>query len=217
LADIEPLEAAERTVVLHSEKRGFKGEIKISMVFQPEIIVRSRKSTSTFSAAGRTMTAIGSAPIYAGKGVLQGVAGVFRRGKDSDEEHTFNPGMQPEPKAVLQGVAGVFRRGKDSDDDHIVFNPGMQPEPKAVPDIPGTQVSRPVGDGDHLGVPSVSTGTDGHSGSSEHGTLRVSVLDAKDLVGGPDVKPYAILRVGEEVVKTKHTGKTVAPEWYVCS
>jgi len=186
LEDIEPLEAAERTVPLLSEKRGYKGEIKISMVFQPEIIVRARKSTSTFSAAGRTMTAIGSAPINAGKGVLQGVAGVFRRGKDSDEEQ-------------------------------IVYNPGTLPEPKAVPDIPGTQASRPVGDGGHLGVPSVPTGTSGHSGPSEHGTLRVSVLDAKDLVGGPDVKPYAVVRVGEKEVKTKHLGKTVTPEWYVCS
>jgi len=186
LEDIEPLEAAERTVPLLSEKRGYKGEIKISMVFQPEIIVRARKSTSTFSAAGRTMTAIGSAPINAGKGVLQGVAGVFRRGKDSDEEQ-------------------------------IVYNPGTLPEPKAVPDIPGTQASRPVGDGGHLGVPSVPTGTSGHSGPSEHGTLRVSVLDAKDLVGGPDGKPYAVVRVGEKEVKTKHLGKTVTPEWYVCS
>jgi len=41
----------------------------------------------------------------------------------------------------------------------------------------------------------------------------VSVLDAKDLIGGQDVKPYAVVRVGEKEFKTKHAGKTVAPEW----
>jgi hypothetical protein len=42
-------------------------------------------------------------------------------------------------------------------------------------------------------------------------------MDAKDLIGGQDVKPYAVVRVGEKEFKTKHAGKTVAPEWYVYS
>jgi hypothetical protein len=156
------------------------------MVFQPEIIMKSRKATSTFSAAGRTMTAIGSAPINAGKGVLHGVTGVFRRGKDSVDEHNF-------------------------------FGLGTQQEPKAVvPDIPGTQVSQHIGNGEQLGIPAASN-TNGYSASPEPGILRVSILEAKDLVGGLDVKPYAVVRIGEREFKTKHTGKTVAPEWYVRS
>ncbi|KAI9462339.1 tricalbin [Lactarius psammicola] len=184
LEDIEPFVATERTLMLSSEKRGNKGQLNISMVFQPGIIVKSRKNTSTFSAAGRTMTAIGSAPLNAGKG-------------------------------VFHGVAGVFRRGKDSDDDHSLFGWGAQPEPKAViPDNPGTQVSQPLGDGERLGVPAVaSTGVIGHNAPLEHGVLKVLVLDAKDLIGGPDVKPYAIVRIGDKEHKTKHAGKTVAPEW----
>jgi hypothetical protein len=161
------------------------------MVFQPGIIMRARKSTSTFSAAGRTVTAIGStigsAPIYAGKGVLQGVAGVFRRGKDNEDEHNLLSRItQPETKAVV------------------------------IPDIQGTQVSQPVRDGERLGVPSAAD-TNGHSAPPESGILRVSILDAKDLVGGLDVKPYAVVRIGEKECKTKHAGKTVAPEWYVRS
>jgi hypothetical protein len=181
------------------------------MVFQPGIIMKARKSTSTFSTAGRTMTAIGSAPINAGKGVLQGVAGVFRRSED--EHNFFGLGSLPEPKAL--GVAGIFRRGKDSEDEHNVF--GTQPEPKAVavPDIQGTQVSQPVRDDERLGVLSAAD-TNGHSAPPGSGVLKVSILDAKDLVGGPDVKPYAVARIGEKEFKTKHTGKTVAPEWYVC-
>jgi len=180
LEEIEPLIAIERTLALSSEKRGAKGQITIRMVFQPEIIMRARKSTSTFSAAGRTMTAIGTAPISAGKGVLQGVAGVFKRGHGEDGPN--------------------------------VFSLGTVPESKAVPDIPGTQVSQPVTDGEHV-VPVVSSGTNEHSTPTDPGILKVSVLDAKDLIGGQDVKPYAVVRIGEKEFKTKHAGKTVAPEW----
>jgi hypothetical protein len=185
LEDIEPLIAIERTLTLSSEKRGAKGQITIRMVFQPEIIMRTRKSTSTFSAAGRTMTVIGTAPISAGRGVLQGVASVFKRGH--------------------------------SEDGPNVFGLGTVPESKAVPDISGTQVSQPVADGEHVvPVPVVSTDTNGPSTPTDPGVLRVSVLDAKDLIGGQDVKPYVVVRVGEKEFKTKHAGKTVAPEWYVC-
>lgn len=182
LEDIEPFVATDRTLTLSSEKRGNKGQLHISMVFQPGIIVKSRKNTSTFSAAGRTMTAIGSAPLNAGKGVFHGVAGVFKRGKESDDDF-FGLGAQPEPKAV-------------------------------IPDKSGAQVSQPLGDGEHLAVQaSASSGVTGHIALLEHGTLKVLVSDAKDLIGGSDVKPYAVVRIGDKEHKTKHAGKTVAPEW----
>lgn len=202
MEDIEPLIAIERTLTLSSEKRGAKGQITIRIVFQPEIIMRSRKGTSTFSAAGRTMTAIGTAPISAGKGVLQGVASVFKRGHGEDGPHV--PGF---------GAVNVFKRGH-SEDGPNVSGLGTVPESKAVPDISGTQVSQPVTDGEHV-VPVVSSGTDGHGTPTDPGILKVSVLDAKDLIGGLDVKPYAVVRIGEKEFKTKHAGKTVAPEWYV--
>ena len=128
------------------------------------------------------MTAIGSAPINAGRGVFHGVAGVFKRGRDSDDDF-FALGAQPEAKA-------------------------------AIPEHPVTQASQPLGDGEHLGVPTVTSGVIGHNTPLEHGTLKVLVLDAKDLTGGSDVKPYAIVRIGDKEHKTKHAGKTVAPEWY---
>jgi hypothetical protein len=182
LEDMEPFVATERTLILSSEKRN-KGQLSVSMIFQPGIIVKSRKNTSTFSAAGRTMTAIGSAPINAGRGVFHGVTNVFRRGKESDDD-LFNLGAQPEPKAV-------------------------------IPDNPGTHVSQPLGDSERLGVPAgISSGVIGHTVPLEQGTLKVLVLDAKDLIGGPDAKPYAIIRIGDKEHKTKHAGKTVAPEWY---
>ena len=48
--------------------------------------------------------------------------------------------------------------------------------------------------------------------SSEPGTLRVTVIDAKDLASS-DVKPYVVVRVGDKEQKTKHASKTSTPEW----
>ncbi|KAG5648236.1 hypothetical protein DXG03_006194 [Asterophora parasitica] len=83
LNDFEPFEAVERTLNLSSAKLGNKGHLRIRMLFRPEIIVRSRKNTSTFSTAGRAMTTIGGLPVSAGKGVFHGVTGVFKRDKDT--------------------------------------------------------------------------------------------------------------------------------------
>lgn len=189
------------------------------------------------------MTAIGAAPISAGRGVLQGVASVFKRGGSEDGPTVPGLGTVPESnvvpnisgtqvpqpatdgehlvpvatsaRGVLHGVANVFKRGQ-SEDGHNVSGLGTVPESKVVPDISGTQVSQPVTDGGHV-VPVILSGTNGQSSSTDPGILRVSVLDAKDLIGGQDVKPYVVVRVGEREFKTKHAGKTVAPEWYVCS
>ena len=79
LESLEPFTAVERTVQLSSAKHGEKGEIRLRLLFTPEIIAKSRKNTSTFSTAGRAMTQIGHIPMGAGKGVIHGVTGVFKR------------------------------------------------------------------------------------------------------------------------------------------
>ncbi|PFH50760.1 hypothetical protein AMATHDRAFT_144179 [Amanita thiersii Skay4041] len=92
LANIEPFEANEQVVALTTSKHGDKGQVRVRIVFQPQIIAKTRKNTSTFTSAGRAMTQLGGLPVSAGKGVLHGVAGgvsgiasVFRRG-DRDAE-----------------------------------------------------------------------------------------------------------------------------------
>ncbi|KAF8168240.1 C2 domain-containing protein [Crassisporium funariophilum] len=174
LSDIEPFQATERIITLAHNKHGEKGSVRIRLVFQPEIIAKSRKNTSTFTSAGRAMTQIGGLPVSAGKGVLHGVAGVFKRG-DKDHE-----------------------------------------EP--VPDLPSGQASQPVGVANDMevtrgGLASFPSSENGHAAASgEPGTLRVTVMDAKDLAH-QDIKPYATLRVGDKEFKTKHTHKTSSPEW----
>ncbi|KAF7306591.1 hypothetical protein MIND_00450400 [Mycena indigotica] len=168
LDDLEPFESTERTLDLVSSK-GQHGFIRVRLMFQPEIIAKSRKSTSTFSTAGRAMTQFGGIPVNAGKGVLHGVTGVFKKGKDDD--------VPPVP--TLSAPSG--------------------------------QASHPVGQNDEL-HPDMSIMSHDNPPSSEPGTLRVTVLDAKDLSSG-DTKPYATIRVGDKEFKTKPTPKTASPEW----
>ncbi|KAL0950758.1 hypothetical protein HGRIS_007526 [Hohenbuehelia grisea] len=170
LADIEPFQAAERVLNLVSTKHGEKGQVRIRLMFQPEIIAKSRKNTSTFSAAGRAMTSVGALPVGVGKGVIHGVTGVFKRNKDDD-------------------------------------SPPMS-------DLPSGQASKPVGVMDSVGSTAGAGMLASSKGSldSEPGTLRITVIDAKDLPSN-DYKPYAVIRVGDKEHKTKHVGKTASPEW----
>ncbi|KAI5991533.1 C2 domain-containing protein [Pisolithus albus] len=172
LDDLEPLEAAERFITLSLEKHGEKGVVHLRMVFQPEIIARTRKSTSTFSVAGRAMTHIGSLPMEAGRGVLHGVGSIFRR----DHEKEISLPSHPE-----------------------VFAPAT---------LPATQ---------SLGSGAASRSAESlraASGApSDHGVLRVVVLNAKGL-HSTEAKPYALVRVGDKEHKTKHGhSRTSTPEW----
>jgi len=98
-------------------------------------------------------------------------------------------------RGVFHGVTGVFKRGDKDSDDVIASTKtvAIEPNPASIASFPSSE--------------------DGH-GSNEPGTLRVTVMDAKDLPAN-DFKPYATIRVGDKEHKTKHTGKTDAPEWYV--
>lgn len=167
LARIEPFLASEQIVKLTSNKHGQRGQIRLRLVFQPEIIARSRKATSTFTNAGRAMTSIGGLPVSAGKGVIQGVAGVFKQ-KENRQDDVF--ASVPAGQAI------------------------------GAPD--GTQISG-------ASFPSAENVA---SGNTEPGSLKVTVIDAKDLSQN-DSKPYVTVRVGEKEFKTKHTHKTMSPEW----
>lgn len=185
LVNLEPFEAKEILVNLISTKHGEKGVVRLRVVFTPEIIAKERKNTSTFSSAGRAMTAIGGLPGQAGKGVFHGVHG------------------------AAHGVHGLFKRDKhkdDSDSDETV-----------PPTLPTGQASQPVGVSPNLQMAAAAfpSSTENLQGADTGpGTLRITVLNAKDLPH-QDVKPYATIRVGDREFKTKHTSKTNAPEWYV--
>ena len=96
LANLEPFTAVERSLALSSSKHGDKGEIRLRLLFTPEIIVKTRKNTSTFSSAGRAMTQIGHIPVGAGKGVFHGVTGVFKRRNSSSSDSSDE---RPDPPA----------------------------------------------------------------------------------------------------------------------
>jgi hypothetical protein len=107
-------------------------------------------------------------------------------------------------KGVIQGVTGVFKRDKNKDDEGL---------PSAPPDVPSGQVSRPLPPPEPFPEMQITAPIEnGASGSTETGSLKVTVVDAKDL-SWSDVKPYIVLRLGSAEHKTKHSGKTLTPEW----
>ncbi|EGO02737.1 hypothetical protein SERLA73DRAFT_165692 [Serpula lacrymans var. lacrymans S7.3] len=180
LADVEPFQGTERIIYLADKHDDKKGQIRISLMFQPEIIVKTRKNTSTFSAAGRAMTHLGSMPLDAGKGVIHGVGGIFKKEFGKHDKH-------------------------DSESSH-------------TPELPSGQASQPIQShimgGITAAFPSLSADRQSSNSGppSEPGTLRVTVLDAKDL-SSSDSKAYAVVRIGDKEHKTKHAGKSSTPEW----
>jgi len=164
---IDPFQATEQIVKLSTNKHGDKGEIRLRLVFQPGIIAKSRKATSTLTTAGRAVTTIGGLPVSAGKGVFHGVAGVFKNKESSNQD-----------------------------------------------DLPTSPTVLPASEAARKSTTSLAAGENNVATAPEPGTLKVVVLDAKDLSQN-DVKPYVTLRVGDKEVKTKHTQKTHSPEWSV--
>lgn len=227
LASLEPMDAREVAIPLTHPKHGQKGEVKLNFVFTPQIIARSRKSTSTFAVGGRAMTQVAALPFGAGKGLVGGVAhgvggvasGVGKAGRfipgvkrqrtiqESDSEVTgFSiPVPQLPPKDVAEGVPAASAG---------LTVPGETP----LPELPSGQVSHPTAVGGDVPPSAFSApNTAAMSGEGvaplQNGTLKVTVLSAKDLAQTTDIKPYAEVKIGKKEFSTKHVAKTTSPEW----
>jgi Ca2+-dependent lipid-binding protein len=133
LAGLDPFQGVEREVQLTHTKHGEKGAIRLMLTFQPEIIAKSRRNTSTFASAGRAMTQVGHLPFDGAKGVVQGVGSagskvtsLFKRDKDKppsieeevppagaasksvDEPHSFPTQMPLSPTSPIEpGIVKV--------------------------------------------------------------------------------------------------------------
>lgn len=115
LDDLEPFESVDRVVNLSTEKHGEKGQVCIRMTFAPEIIAKARKTTSTFSAASRAMTQLSGLPMGAGKGVVHGVGGIFRKDflhDKSSEGHV--PPAEPLPEHPSRPADQASTSARDS-------------------------------------------------------------------------------------------------------
>lgn len=186
LEAVEPFRGTEVSIPVTHGKHGEKGWIRVHLNFQPEIIVKSRAKTSTFSSAGRAMTQVSSLPLHAGKGVFQGVTRVFGRGggggnHSSDDGSIVDVGEMASAQASKPTGAGGIGVGED------VFTG------------PGQGISGAGGQGN------------GHL--TEPGIVKVTVLDAKDYnPNGDGLKPYVILKSGDKEHKTSHRHKSTGSE-----
>ena len=173
----------EKTVRLSHDKHGSKGWVRVHLNFQPEIIVKSRAKTSTFSTAGRAMTQVGALPIQAGKNVLHGVTRVFQRGGNNSSDDG--------------SIVDVAEMGSGQASQPVGAN--------------GIGVGENVFTGPGQGISGAGKHADGHL--TEPGIVRVTVIEAKDYnPGGDSLKPYVILKSGDKEHKTSHRSKSTSSE-----
>ena len=191
LEALEPFESVEQVLPLSHHKHGDKGTVRVRLLFSPEIIMKERKNTSTFNTAGRAATQIGHIPMSAGRGVVQGVTGVFRRGKGTNSTVSEDDEDGPATATIEKTPTTSRFLGRKASMASIDERRALRASPSN-------------------GALSVDQNGDG---VTESGTVRVSIISCKDL-GQSDVKPYATVRVGDKEYKTKHGQKTASPEWY---
>ncbi|KAF9513783.1 hypothetical protein BS47DRAFT_1343789 [Hydnum rufescens UP504] len=207
LTALEPFQATKLSLPLVDPELGPKGEIHLRLVFTPEIIARSRKSTSTFSMAGRALTHVGTLPFGATRTFAGGIGESPAISGESPARH----------RGVASGIGGVgniargfFKKDKEKAIDEadeqnelpIISHPSKDSQPAVVP----------VGDHTFPSVvPEISTGR--VTPPREQGILRGVIVGAKNLVSGDSIKPYVVAKLGDKEVKTKHTAKTASPEW----
>ncbi|KAH0838563.1 C2 domain-containing protein [Lanmaoa asiatica] len=138
LDDLEPFECVERTVNLSTEKHGEKGQVCIRLTFAPEIIAKARKTTSTFSAAGRAMTQLSALPMGAGKGVIHGVGGIFK--KDFLHHEKSSEGLVPPTEPLPEHPTRSADQTSTSARESAVF-PSTESGPRGTggpPSEPGS-------------------------------------------------------------------------------
>ena len=185
LEEVEPFRGLEKTIPLSHDKHGDKGWIRVHLNFQPEIIVKSRAKTSTFSPAGRAMTQVGALPLQTGKGVFHSATRVFGQGShysDSSEDGS---------------IIDVAETGTGQASQPIGAN--------------GMGVGENVFTGPGQGISGAGGHGNGHL--TEPGIVRVTVIEAKDYnPGGDGLKPYVILKSGDKEHKTSHRPKSTGSE-----
>ncbi|SCV70224.1 BQ2448_1618 [Microbotryum intermedium] len=109
LAGLTPLELTEVNVPLYDTKtKKQQGTVHIKLMFRPGFLARSRKSTSTFSSAGRVATSLGGGVAQAGGAVVGGV-GTVGKGAVSGVG-VVGKGAVTGVGAVGKGVFGGIRK-----------------------------------------------------------------------------------------------------------
>jgi Ca2+-dependent lipid-binding protein len=216
LTGLEPFEASEIDVPIQTIKHGSRGYVRVRLVFSPEMIMRSRKNTSTFSAAGRTLTSVGTAPIAVGKGVGKGV---FAGGKGV--AHGVG---------ALGGFAGrkvgLVRKKDRSGHDVFVEEPFEEVDNIATEETGERDVYSTSGASfeapDHTREPTDSPRTISKKqsyASFGEGKRNVSVtcLKGKEIDGTStgEIKPYVHVQIGKKHHSTSHAKKSSEPEWQV--
>ncbi|TIA79421.1 hypothetical protein E3P98_03303 [Wallemia ichthyophaga] len=189
LTAFEPLESTEFTYDLKDGESGDQGTIKVSYVFKPSFIVKTRARTSTFSQAGRALTQVGGIGIGAGKGVAHG-AGHIGKGAISGAGFIGN------------NVGGVFGKAGQ------IFGFSKKPSSTGSEGFVDDEADAPrevMSDAQR----------DRPASKVDSGDLNVTVVRAWDLKGEGRELPKArpVLRMGRYKIEGKALSKSSEPSF----
>ncbi|TIB85174.1 hypothetical protein E3Q10_04275 [Wallemia mellicola] len=191
LTAFEPLESTEFTYDLKDGESGDQGNIKVSFVFKPSFIIKTRSRTSTFSHAGRALTQVGGIGIGAGKGVVHGAGHIGKGAMSGAGFIGSNVG------GAVGKAGGLFHIGKKKSPS-MGGNESFVDEGNSAPRSNNAQMS------------------DKPASRVEVGDLNVTVVKAWDLKGEghhEQPKPKPVLRMGRYKVEGKSAGKTSEPSF----
>lgn len=170
-----------------------QGYVTVKLLFRPGFLVRSRKSTSTFSAVGNGLQgvakggigavgAVGGGAVHLGGGAVKGVGSVG--------------------KGVGKGVGGVFKRvgggggggaqGRRASNGDLVI-PGTAAEPASANELQG--LGLPIAAGSAGSSPPASAGL-----GSTAGTLTITI-DSLQGAGDADEKKFIVVKSGAKTLK----------------
>ena len=147
------------------------------------------------------MTQLGGLPVSAGKGILQGVGGVFKHHKDQ--------GSSSSSSHVIPLSPAKQHKDRDPESSHDI------PLTSAYSTVPSAIQEATTTSSFESSLAATKPSIDSNPPpSNEPGTLKVVVVNGSL---SDESKAYVVLRVGNKEVKTKHSTKTTHPEWYILS
>lgn len=197
LAELEPMDLADLhlPIIPHKDAKVGKEQpvVHVRLLFRPAFLLRSRKSTSTFSAVGRVGTGVVGGVGAVGGGLVQ-VGGVVGKGAVQGVG-TVGKGAAHGVGAVGKGVFGGIRRVTGSGPQaRQVSLTSASDDTTPVPTIHATEELEVLDDATGAATPTQNAVI------VTHGTLSITVESLSD-VDDPSEKTFVAIRRDSKVVK----------------
>ncbi|CAG8554094.1 17567_t:CDS:10 [Acaulospora morrowiae] len=197
LSELKSFEGAERKVPLTNNEDGSKaGSVNLYLRFEPQLVNKKRLPTGTFAGATKTITGIGTGVLSGGESVVKGGVGIVGSGVNL-------------VGSGASSVVGAVEEEKIEPATRSINTNTIETAQEKPPSVENNGVAR-------NSTYNVSESSVAES-ASESGSLRLSIIEAKDLIAadsGGTSDPYVKVKLNKkEIYKTQIIKKTLNPKW----